>query len=134
MRSAQPNNLGYKDGDGIERSIYLPQGTMNQAWDHLEKERWDELAKSEPYGWLPVTISPFASFVCLFCLLFCVPISLTLTSSRPTLQKSPTLSNPPERLAGAPMDPKRSSDGFDPRTFNQFNEENNGRRREIDSS
>jgi len=47
--TADPNNLLYKDGDGIERSIYLPQGTMHQAWDHLVNERWDELAKYEPY-------------------------------------------------------------------------------------
>ncbi|KAH7629790.1 hypothetical protein B0T09DRAFT_264841 [Sordaria sp. MPI-SDFR-AT-0083] len=47
--SAQPNCLSYTDDKGVERSIYLPQGTMHTAWDHLENERWDELAKFEPY-------------------------------------------------------------------------------------
>ncbi|KAJ4417020.1 hypothetical protein N0V85_002037 [Neurospora sp. IMI 360204] len=46
---AQPNCLWYTDNKGVERSIYLPQGTMHTAWDHLENERWDELAKFEPY-------------------------------------------------------------------------------------
>ncbi|KAI1278173.1 hypothetical protein F5Y07DRAFT_360959 [Xylaria sp. FL0933] len=48
-RTAAPNNLEYTDNTGVHRSIYLPQGTMEQAWDHLENERWDELAKFEPY-------------------------------------------------------------------------------------
>jgi hypothetical protein len=64
--TADPNNLLYKDGDGIERSIYLPQGTMHQAWDHLVNERWDELAKYEPYGEFSVTIrSMVPEYVCL---------------------------------------------------------------------
>jgi hypothetical protein len=50
MPSAQPNNMTYRDGDGVEHSIYLPQGTMHQACDHFDNKRWDELAKFEPYG------------------------------------------------------------------------------------
>ncbi|KAK3947064.1 hypothetical protein QBC32DRAFT_355565 [Pseudoneurospora amorphoporcata] len=49
IESAEPNNLQYTDDEGVARSIYLPQGTMHTAWDHLENERWDELAKYEPY-------------------------------------------------------------------------------------
>lgn len=49
-KGAQPNNMAYKDGSGAYRSVYLPQGTMYIAWDHLENERWDELAKFEPYS------------------------------------------------------------------------------------
>ncbi|EFX00373.1 hypothetical protein CMQ_7375 [Grosmannia clavigera kw1407] len=49
IRGAQPNCLGYTDDKGIEHSIYLPQGTMHAAYDHLENKRWDELAKFAPY-------------------------------------------------------------------------------------
>ncbi|KAI0859739.1 hypothetical protein F4860DRAFT_481327 [Xylaria cubensis] len=48
-RTAAPNNMEYTDNNGVPRSIYLPQGTMEEAWDHLENERWDELDKFEPY-------------------------------------------------------------------------------------
>ncbi|KAI2611691.1 uncharacterized protein GGS25DRAFT_520002 [Hypoxylon fragiforme] len=47
--SAAPNNLAYTDDKGVEHSIYLPQGTMQTAWDHLQNKRWDELAKYAPY-------------------------------------------------------------------------------------
>ncbi|KAI1347334.1 hypothetical protein F5Y01DRAFT_295518 [Xylaria sp. FL0043] len=30
-RTAAPNNLVYTDNTGVHRSIYLPQGTMEQA-------------------------------------------------------------------------------------------------------
>ncbi|KAF2970091.1 hypothetical protein GQX73_g3418 [Xylaria multiplex] len=49
MKSAEPNNMTYQDGNGVEHSIYLPQGTMHTAWEHLENQRWDELAKFAPY-------------------------------------------------------------------------------------
>ena len=50
IRSAQPNNMTYTDDKGVEHSIYLPQGTMHAAYEHLVNERWDELAKFEPYS------------------------------------------------------------------------------------
>ncbi|KAI1733988.1 hypothetical protein F4680DRAFT_439694 [Xylaria scruposa] len=48
-RTAAPNSMEFTDNNGVHRSIYLPQGTIDEAWDHLENERWDELAKFEPY-------------------------------------------------------------------------------------
>ncbi|KAI2616110.1 hypothetical protein GGR54DRAFT_641919 [Hypoxylon sp. NC1633] len=39
----------YRDDNGVEHSIYLPQGTMHKAWEHLQKKEWDELAKFAPY-------------------------------------------------------------------------------------
>ncbi|KAI2603689.1 hypothetical protein GGR54DRAFT_644541 [Hypoxylon sp. NC1633] len=49
IQSAEPNNMKYRDDDGVEHSIYLPQGTMHKAWEYLQKKRWDELAKFAPY-------------------------------------------------------------------------------------
>lgn len=43
------NNMEYEDNNGVKHSIYLPQGTVHAAWDHLENERWDELAKFAPF-------------------------------------------------------------------------------------
>ncbi|KAI1381999.1 hypothetical protein F4677DRAFT_439803 [Hypoxylon crocopeplum] len=50
IQSAAPNNMKYRDDKGVEHSIYLPQGTMHTAWEHLQKKRWDELAKFAPYA------------------------------------------------------------------------------------
>ncbi|KAH7630370.1 hypothetical protein B0T09DRAFT_147543 [Sordaria sp. MPI-SDFR-AT-0083] len=50
LRTAAPNEMTYTDDKGVRHSIYLPQGTMHAACDHLENERWDELAKFEPYS------------------------------------------------------------------------------------
>lgn len=50
MRSAEPNAMDYTDDKGVKREIYLPQGTMHAAWDHLQNERWDELDKFEEYS------------------------------------------------------------------------------------
>ncbi|KAI0974691.1 hypothetical protein F4678DRAFT_420521, partial [Xylaria arbuscula] len=47
--TASLNNMEYTDNNGVFRSIYLPPGTVHQAWDHLENERWDELAKFAPF-------------------------------------------------------------------------------------
>ncbi|KAI0181271.1 hypothetical protein GGR52DRAFT_567506 [Hypoxylon sp. FL1284] len=49
IRSNPPNNLIYYDDDGVEHSIYLPPGTMHEAWDHVQNKRWGELAKFAPY-------------------------------------------------------------------------------------
>ncbi|KAI0154597.1 hypothetical protein GGR57DRAFT_106428 [Xylariaceae sp. FL1272] len=49
LKTAQPNNMEYQDGDGVWHSIYMPQGTMKAACDHYQNQRWDELAKFEPY-------------------------------------------------------------------------------------
>ena len=49
-RSVQPNSMTYTDDKGVEHNIYLPRGTALTAFDHLENERWDELAKFEPYS------------------------------------------------------------------------------------
>ncbi|KAK3398750.1 hypothetical protein B0T20DRAFT_411952 [Sordaria brevicollis] len=50
LRSAQVNCMTYTDDKGVEREIYLPQGTAHTAWDHLENERWEELEKFEEYA------------------------------------------------------------------------------------
>ncbi|KAK3493819.1 hypothetical protein B0T13DRAFT_474575 [Neurospora crassa] len=49
IQTAQPNNMVYTDDKGVQHSIYLPQGTLHTASDHLQNKRWDELAKFEPY-------------------------------------------------------------------------------------
>lgn len=50
IRSAAPNNMEYEDDNGVYHSIYLPQGTMHTAWEHLQNKRWDELAKFAAYS------------------------------------------------------------------------------------
>jgi len=50
IRTAEPNNMQYTDDKGVEHSIYLPQGTMHAAYEHLQNKRWAELAKFEPYS------------------------------------------------------------------------------------
>ena len=42
--------MQYTDDKGVEHSIYLPQGTMHAAYEHLQNKRWAELAKFEPYS------------------------------------------------------------------------------------
>ncbi|KAK1775401.1 hypothetical protein QBC45DRAFT_246185 [Copromyces sp. CBS 386.78] len=49
IRTVEPNNMHYTDEKGVEHSIYLPQGTMHTACEHLQNKQWDELAKFEPY-------------------------------------------------------------------------------------
>ncbi|KAJ8107498.1 hypothetical protein ONZ43_g6715 [Nemania bipapillata] len=62
MRAAAPNNMEYEDNNGVKHSIYLPQGTVDEAWDHLENERWDELAKFAPYTNQGCTEDDFKKF------------------------------------------------------------------------
>lgn len=50
LKTADANFMSYTDDKGVYKEIYLPQGTVKTAWDHLENERWDELAKFEPYS------------------------------------------------------------------------------------
>ena len=50
LKTADANFMSYTDDKGGYKEIYLPQGTVKTAWDHLENERWDELAKFEPYS------------------------------------------------------------------------------------
>ncbi|KAF2481958.1 hypothetical protein BDY17DRAFT_325461 [Neohortaea acidophila] len=48
-RKAQPNSIGYVDGEGVRREKYIPQGQMALAWEHLENERWEALGAFEDY-------------------------------------------------------------------------------------
>ncbi|KAI1147716.1 hypothetical protein F4825DRAFT_436468 [Nemania diffusa] len=56
------NNMEYEDNNGVKHSIYLPQGTVHAAWDHLENERWDELAKFAPFPDQGYTDDDFKKF------------------------------------------------------------------------
>lgn len=46
----EANVMVYTDDEGVQREIYLPKDTGPLAWDHLENERWDELAKYETHS------------------------------------------------------------------------------------
>lgn len=48
--SGQCNTMSYTDGNGLEREIWLPKGTMHRAQELLQQEKWDELAKFEDWS------------------------------------------------------------------------------------
>jgi hypothetical protein len=48
--SRQCNTMSYTDGNGLERQIWLPKGTMQRAWELLQQEKWDELANFEDWS------------------------------------------------------------------------------------
>lgn len=67
MRSAQCNSLNYTDNRGVEREIYLPQGTMHEAWEHVQHERWGELERFDDYGgfsamWFAILVGGLADW------------------------------------------------------------------------
>ncbi|KAK3491227.1 uncharacterized protein B0T23DRAFT_397241 [Neurospora hispaniola] len=62
LKTAEANFMSYTDDKGVYKEIYLPQGTVKTAWDHLENERWDELAKFEPYTGQGYTEDDFKAF------------------------------------------------------------------------
>ncbi|KAL1861751.1 hypothetical protein VTK73DRAFT_6965 [Phialemonium thermophilum] len=47
--SVEPNSMHYVDGNGDAHDIYIPQGQIREATDHLTNKRWDELAKYPKY-------------------------------------------------------------------------------------
>lgn len=49
-RSRQPNTMVYTDENEKVREIWLPKGTMHEAWELLQKEDWDELKKFEDWS------------------------------------------------------------------------------------
>lgn len=44
------NQLNYQDGEGVQRQIFIPKGTMSRATELLEAENWEELAKFPVWG------------------------------------------------------------------------------------
>ncbi len=50
QKGVEPNCMFYKDGKGVQRQIFLEQGSLDKASEHLEKCEWDELAKFPVWG------------------------------------------------------------------------------------
>ena len=51
-RTVECNSMTYRDGEGVERNIWIPKGTLRTASKHLENGKWAALAKFPTYGTL----------------------------------------------------------------------------------
>lgn len=51
-RTVECNSMTYRNGEGVEKHIWIPKGTLKTACMHLENENWAALAKFPTYGML----------------------------------------------------------------------------------
>ncbi|OAR05861.1 hypothetical protein LLEC1_05761 [Akanthomyces lecanii] len=49
----EPNQFGYKDGDGVEHLIHMPGGTYQKTIKLYNEKNWDELAKYPVWSMSP---------------------------------------------------------------------------------
>ncbi|KAG4418365.1 hypothetical protein IFR04_008507 [Cadophora malorum] len=48
-RTVECNSMTYRNGEGVEKHIWIPKGTLKTASMHLENENWAALAKFPTY-------------------------------------------------------------------------------------
>jgi hypothetical protein len=42
--AVQPNQMTYTDDTGVSRSIHIPRGRNQEAYDHFKNEDWEALS------------------------------------------------------------------------------------------
>lgn len=48
-RTVECNSMSYTDGEGVQRQIWIPKGTLKTASKHLENQNWAALARFPTY-------------------------------------------------------------------------------------
>ncbi|PVH75769.1 hypothetical protein DL98DRAFT_518461 [Cadophora sp. DSE1049] len=48
-RTVECNSMSYTDGEGVQRQIWIPKGTLKTACKHLDNKNWAALTKFPTY-------------------------------------------------------------------------------------